>query len=55
VIIIGLTRRDMEPTTKRLFSYDDVNGDAVESRHIFLATACAAINCPPSRAVKSLQ
>lgn len=33
VVIIGLTRRDMEPETKRLFSYDDINGEPHESRH----------------------
>ena len=33
VVIIGLARRDREPMTKRLFSYDDINGDPVESRH----------------------
>jgi hypothetical protein len=37
VVIIGLTRRDMEPPVKRLFSYDDVNGDAVESEHAALS------------------
>ena len=33
VVIIGLTKRDDEPKDKRLFSYDDVNGHPVESRH----------------------
>ena len=33
VVIIGLTRRDMEPLEKRLFSYDDIDGDPTESRH----------------------
>jgi hypothetical protein len=33
VVIIGLTRRDQEPAIKRLFSYDNINGDPVESRH----------------------
>lgn len=33
VVIIGLTRRDQEPQTKRLFSYSDLNGDPSESRH----------------------
>jgi hypothetical protein len=33
VVIIGLTRRDREPTVKRLFSYSDINGDATESKH----------------------
>lgn len=33
VVIIGLTRRDQEVATKRLFSYDDIDGDPVESQH----------------------
>jgi hypothetical protein len=33
VVIIGLARRDDEPAEKRLFSYDDINGDPLESRH----------------------
>jgi N-6 DNA Methylase len=33
VVIIGLTRHDQEPPTKRLFSYDDINGDPTESQH----------------------
>jgi hypothetical protein len=33
VVIIGLTHRDQEPTEKRLFSYPDIKGDPVESRH----------------------
>lgn len=33
VVIIGLTRREDEPQVKRLFSYDDYNGDPTESRH----------------------
>jgi hypothetical protein len=33
VVIIGLTKRAFEPLEKRLFSYDDINGDPVESRH----------------------
>jgi hypothetical protein len=32
-VIIGLTRRDDEPKEKRLFSYDAISGDAVESKH----------------------
>jgi len=36
VVIIGLTRRDDEPATKRLFSYDDVKGDPTE-RHPLLS------------------
>ncbi len=37
VVIIGLTRRDEAPKEKRLFSYDDVDGDAVESAHTALS------------------
>ena len=37
VVIIGLTRRSDEPKDKRLFSYDDVNGDPVESQHAALS------------------
>jgi len=33
VVIIGLTRRDRERPTKRLFSYNDINADPVESTH----------------------
>ncbi|MEQ8311734.1 MAG: N-6 DNA methylase [Sphingopyxis sp.] len=33
VVIIGLAHRDHEPAEKRLFSYPDINGDPVESRH----------------------
>ncbi|MCI0467753.1 MAG: N-6 DNA methylase [Beijerinckiaceae bacterium] len=33
VVIIGLTKREDEPKEKRLFSYDDINGDPHESRH----------------------
>jgi hypothetical protein len=36
VVIVGLTRRDMEPSTKRLFSYPDINGDPVETTHASL-------------------
>ena len=36
VVILGLTRRDDEPQSKRLFSYDDINGDPTESRHAAL-------------------
>lgn len=32
-VIIGLTRREDEPKEKRLFSYDDISGDPLESRH----------------------
>lgn len=37
VVIIGLTRRADEPNEKRLFSYDDYDGDPVESRHAALS------------------
>jgi hypothetical protein len=37
VVITGLTRRADEPKDKRLYSYDDVNGDPVESRHAALS------------------
>lgn len=33
VVIIGLTRQDMEPPVKRLFSYNDIHGDPTESEH----------------------
>ncbi|MBL8643690.1 MAG: class I SAM-dependent DNA methyltransferase, partial [Rhodospirillaceae bacterium] len=33
VVIIGLTRRDREVPVKRLFSYDNINGDPTESHH----------------------
>ena len=33
VVILGLTKREYEPLEKRLFSYDDVDGALVESRH----------------------
>jgi hypothetical protein len=36
VVIIGLCRRDMEPATKRLFSYDDIHGDPTASNHTAL-------------------
>lgn len=36
-VILGLTRRESEPTEKRLFSYSDVAGDPVESRHSALS------------------
>ncbi len=37
VVVIGLTRRDDEPAEKRLFSYDDINGDPDETRHAALS------------------
>lgn len=36
VVIIGLAHRDFEPAEKRLFSYPDIKGDPVESRHVGL-------------------
>jgi hypothetical protein len=33
VVIIGMTRGDMEPEVKRLFSYANIKGNPVESRH----------------------
>ncbi len=33
VIVVGLTRADAQPREKRLFSYPDINGQPVESRH----------------------
>lgn len=36
VVIIGLAHRNHEPAEKRLFSYPDINGDPVESRHAAL-------------------
>jgi hypothetical protein len=36
-VIIGLTKREDEPKEKRLFSYDDINGDPHESRHAVLS------------------
>ncbi len=36
-VIIGLTRRDDEPKIKRLFSYAEIAGDPVESRHSSLS------------------
>lgn len=36
VVIVGLAHRDHEPDEKRLFSYPDIKGDPVESRHTAL-------------------
>lgn len=36
-VILGITRRDDEPKEKRLFSYSEVAGDPVESRHAALS------------------
>ena len=35
-VIIGLARREDEPREKRLFSYEEINGDPVETRHTAL-------------------
>lgn len=37
VVVIGLTKRENEPKEKRLFSYDDIKGDPVESHHVSLS------------------
>lgn len=37
VVIIGLTHREYEPKEKRLFSYDDINGEPDETRHLALS------------------
>jgi len=37
VVILGLTRREDEPKTKRLFAYADGKGDPVESSHAKLS------------------
>ncbi len=36
VVILGLARRGQEPAEKRLFTYEKVDGDPVESRHAAL-------------------
>lgn len=36
VVIIGLARRDQQPQVKRLFSYEAINGDPAETRHVAL-------------------
>ena len=36
-VIVGLSRRDDESKEKRLFSYDAIDGDPVESRHAVLS------------------
>jgi hypothetical protein len=54
VVVIGLTRREDEPTEKRLFSYDDINGDPHESRHAALSPYLFdASNLPDRHAVIS--
>ncbi len=37
VVVLGLTRAEDEPKEKRLFSYDDIKADPVESRHAALS------------------
>ncbi len=37
VVIIGLTLAVHQPVNKRLFNYDDINGDPVESQHKVLS------------------
>ncbi|GGH08363.1 methylase [Alsobacter metallidurans] len=43
-VILGLVRREDEPKEKRLFSYEEINGDPVETRHsaltAYLTDAC---------------
>lgn len=36
VVIVGLAHRDHEPAEKRLFSYPDIKGEPVETRHAAL-------------------
>ena len=37
VVILGLSKKSLEWAEKRLFSYDDIEGDPVESRHKMLS------------------
>jgi hypothetical protein len=37
VVIIGLTKQNLEPPVKRLFSYSDINGSPIESQHSALS------------------
>ena len=37
VVILGLTRQEDEPRTKRLFAYEDIKGNPVESGHAKLS------------------
>ncbi len=37
VVILGLIKREDEPKEKRLFTYDDIEGDPHESRHAVLS------------------
>ena len=36
-VIVGLTKRDRTPRTKRLYSYDDIRGEPLESDHAALS------------------
>jgi hypothetical protein len=48
-VIIGLTRSEDAPPQKRLFSYADINGDPVESRHAALTAYLFAAAKPELR------
>lgn len=37
VVVVGLARRDGEPAEKRLFTYEDINGDPDETQHTALS------------------
>ena len=37
VVIIGFTKADRAPKAKRLFSYDDINGEPHESQHVAIS------------------
>ncbi len=37
VVIVGLTKVDTAPASRRLLSYDDINGEPVESQHAVLS------------------
>ena len=60
VTIVGLIKREFAPLQKRLFSYDDLNGDPVESVHdalspyLFDASALRDRHLVVKRAAKSL-
>ena len=49
VVIIGLAHRDHEPIEKRLFSYPDIKGDPVESRHVALTAYLFDANAVANR------
>ncbi len=61
VVIVGLAHRDHEPTEKHLYSYPDIKGDPVESRHgaltayLFDAKGVANRHLVVNRASQSLQ